>query len=99
MRLDVTLPMLSLVILLNLLIVRAGNSASETHVRGSGKSRSYITTTSQNKIKKCIGQVIPNIINYIKENRHHTIIADKAFDSSRKENLSVGLHATLHKLI
>ncbi|CAB3991276.1 52 kDa repressor of the inhibitor of the kinase-like [Paramuricea clavata] len=69
--------------------VRAGDNTFKTHLCECGKNRSYTSKTSQNKIIKCIGQVISeNIINEIKESRYYTIIADEAADSSHKEQLS-----------
>ena len=72
--------------------VRAGDDTLKTHLCECGKNRSYISKTSQNKIIKCIGQVISeHIINEIKECRFYTIIADEAADSSHKEQLSLVL--------
>ena len=72
--------------------VRAGDNTLKTHLSECGKNRSYISKTSQNKIIKCIGQVISeNLIKEIKESRYYTIIADEAADSSHKEQLSLVL--------
>ena len=72
--------------------VRAGDDTLKTHLRDCGKNRSYISKTSQNKIIKCIGQVISeDLIEEIKESRYYSIIADEASDSSHKEQLSLVL--------
>ena len=38
--------------------VRAGDDTLKTHLSDCGKNRSYVSKTSQNKIIKCIGEVI-----------------------------------------
>ena len=54
------------------------------------KNHSYISKTSRNKIIKCCGQVISEvIIKDIKSSMFFCIIADKASDSSRKEQMSL----------
>ena len=72
--------------------VRAGDDTLKTHLRDCGKNRGYISKTSQNKIIRCIGQVISeDLIEEIKESRYYSIIADEASDSSHKEQLSLVL--------
>ena len=48
--------------------VRAGDNTFKTHLCECGKNRSYTSKTSQNKIIKCIGQVISE--NIIKVTSH-----------------------------
>ena len=72
--------------------VRAGDDTLKTHLSDCGKNKSYVSKTSQNKIIKCIGEVISeSLIKEIKESMYYSIIADEAADSSHKEQLSLVL--------
>ncbi|XP_028417575.1 zinc finger MYM-type protein 1-like [Dendronephthya gigantea] len=72
--------------------VRAGDRVLEDHLKNCGKNKTYISKTSQNKIIKCVGQVISEqIIQDIKASKFYSIIADEAADSSHKEQMSLVL--------
>ena len=72
--------------------VRAGDKVLEEHLRTCGKNQSYISKTSQNKMIKCCGQVISDmIIEDVKKSKFYCITADEASDSSGKEQMSLVL--------
>ncbi|XP_065671863.1 52 kDa repressor of the inhibitor of the protein kinase-like [Hydra vulgaris] len=70
--------------------VKAGDKILEDHLKYHQKNEFYISNTSQNEMIICCGEVVTDkIIEEIKKSQYFSIIADKASDSSNKEQLSL----------